>query len=165
MSLVTGAYLSFDMAQYDNYTVLEGPQGQPPGEYIPVTGNDRVVYSYYTFELPLLFKVNFKPTPFVLSPYGGVYFHTSFGQSWDGELENDLPLGYRVGFTAGRKTGRGIMFLDLHWSADLEKTRIIETNKAKVNYFRNMITLSVGYEFGFLDHKIKPKPPEEPKTN
>jgi hypothetical protein len=105
MSLVTGAYLSFDMAQYDNYTLLEGPQGEPPGSYIPATGNDRVIYSYYTFELPLLFKVNFKPTPFVLSPYGGVYFHTSFGQSWDGELENDLPLGYRVGFTAGRKTG------------------------------------------------------------
>jgi hypothetical protein len=172
LSVMTGLDLTYDKTDYNNYRYLSGPQGQPPGTVNGTTSNEVVSYSYFTLQMPFLFMVNFKPGLFVLSPYVGGYFHTSFGQSWDGELKNDLPLGYKIGFSAGKKAGRGIMFLDVNWAADFERTLITEKGRvfdlfvgASVSFYRNTISLSVGYEFGFLDHKIKPKPPEEQKTN
>jgi hypothetical protein len=161
LSLMTGAHFGLDMAAYDNYSVILPPQGGVPGEDgRPQTNNDPVNFSYLSLYMPLMFKFNIKPGPFVLSPYGGVYFHTSFGASWTGDLINDLPLGYVAGFTAGRKTGPGILFLDVRWAGDMDKTQVSD-EKGSVNFFRNMLTLSVGYEFGFIDHKIKEEPVEE----
>jgi hypothetical protein len=163
ISFMAGLELTYDKAEYNNYGYLNGLQGEPPGSVFGVATNEVVGYSYFTLQVPFLLKINFKPGFFALSPYGGGYFHTSFGQFWDGELENDAPLGYRVGFAAGRKAGRGIIFLDVNWAADFKRTLIKETGEqwsgASVSFFRNTVSLSAGYEFGFFDHKIKGQPP------
>jgi hypothetical protein len=109
--------------------------------------------------IPALVKVNFKPGIFVLSPYGGIYYSLPFYKSWSGILESEgLPLGVIAGFNAGRKLGPGVISLDLSYGFDLGATRITNEDAiflGEIKYWRHRLSITVAYDFGFLDRKIR----------
>jgi hypothetical protein len=54
--------------------------------------------------------------------------------------------------------GPGALIFDLHWGMDLGMKEIDPPGE---NYARNMFSLAVGYEFGFITHKQRNKRTEE----
>jgi hypothetical protein len=112
-----------------------------------VEGNqsDKACLSIMT---PLLLKVNYKPGPFTLSLYGGMYYLAYLSSS----AENSTPWGYGLGFKFGVKAGkRGTVFFDLRYSSDLGLTSI--ESSLPVSYRRYIPTLALGYEVGLFDWK------------
>jgi hypothetical protein len=110
-----------------------------------LTGTDSISTEKTLFSLmiPLLLKFNYKPGPFVLSPYGGMYYVHYFPSL--------SPIfGYSAGFKLGMKTWkRGGFFLDLRFSSDLGITNIDGTVPAA--YRRTIPSISLGFELGLLD--------------
>jgi hypothetical protein len=118
---------------------------------------------------PLLFKVNFKPGPFVLSPFGGMYYAhylpLALLDAVAPQFRDDEGFlgrfGYTAGFKFGIKTGKwGTAFLDLRYNGDLGVTET--TNYPVVSYRRMMPTVSLGWELGLLDRKPRQSPTAEP---
>jgi hypothetical protein len=100
--------------------------------------------------IPLLAKFNIKPGQFVFGPYGGIYFtHPLNGYTIS------LPLGYIGGFNIGYKIGAtGALFFDFRFSGDIGIT-VIPGNS--VHYKRHLISLSMGFDWGFLTKKPQVK--------
>lgn len=97
---------------------------------------------------PLLVKLNYKPGPFALSLYGGMYYLWYLSSS----AENSTPWGYSMGFKFGVKAGkRGTAFFDLRYSTDLGLTAI--ESSLPVSYRRYISSLALGYEIGLFDRK------------
>jgi hypothetical protein len=113
---------------------------------------------------PLLLKVNYKPGPFALSLYGGMYYIGYIPVSADAEAGQpairggDPPsfldfLGYSMGFKFGVKAGkRGTIFFDLRYSSDLGVTEIRDL-ASSAGYRRNGLSLALGYELGLFNRK------------
>jgi hypothetical protein len=145
---------------------------------LTLEASDRTALDLTAFSLlaPLLLKINFKPGPFVLSPFGGMYY----AQYLPLDLPDPLPevatpqfrddegfpgrLGYTAGFKFGVKTGkRGTFFLDFRYNGDLgvtEATKALERNLAGFSFedpalsFRRMMpTASLGWELGLFNRK------------
>lgn len=98
--------------------------------------------------VPLLVKLNYKPGPFALSLYGGMYYIGYLSAA----AENSTPWGYSMGFKFGVKAGkRGTAFFDLRYSSDLGLTDI--ESSLPVSYRRYIPSLALGYGVGLFDRK------------
>jgi hypothetical protein len=133
--------------------------------YNPVLANER----RYSFSLlfPLLFKVNFRPGSFQLSPYGGIFVFAPLGKANysrypDGKAESfswspEAPLGFSVGFEAARKLGPGVLSADIRYLGDFSNIAIHDgaanAGGSETVYRRSMLSFSIGYSFGFVSIK------------
>jgi hypothetical protein len=117
---------------------------------------------------PLLLKFNFKPGPFVLSPFGGMYYAhylpltlpAPFPDSVTPQFRDDEGFLGRLGYTAGFKFGvkagkRGTFFLDLRYNGDLGVTEAARNSGGDpvVSFRRMMPTASLGWELGLFNRK------------
>jgi hypothetical protein len=64
-----------------------------------------------------------------------------------------VPLGFTAGLEGGIHMGPGILSLDLRYSQDLGEA--VSAGDPEIRYKRNIGAISVGYTFGFFEHKKK----------
>jgi hypothetical protein len=155
-SLLALPYLSIQAEvvwSWDDLSLREYTPGPNPGTYV----NSSREFTSFSFRFPLLLRLNFYPGMFRVSPFFGFYCIAPLGkltvdddqgrrkESW----KTSPPVGLTGGISVGRKTGPGILFADLRWDIDLGE---LELGGDRV-YRRSMISLSLGYEFGFFSKK------------
>jgi hypothetical protein len=124
-------------------------------DYIPYI--DTKKYSSYSLTFPLLFKLNFRPGNFRLAPFGGLYVflpldETSYRESSSGENGSyswsaDMPLGFTAGLETAIKLGPGMLLADIRYSGDFDTISIHDTD---TSYKRGMVSITLGYAFGFI---------------
>jgi hypothetical protein len=116
-------------------------------------------FRYFSLMFPLLLRFNFNTGALMLAPYGGAYFALplEMGQGmeyhFDGPLSPYGGLGWIAGIGFGFRLGPGNLFFDARFSQDIGKT--IVDGGAVPPSTRNMVTLSVGYEFGLFKRKVQ----------
>jgi hypothetical protein len=115
-------------------------------------------YTSYSLMFPLLARVNFRPGLFRLSPMAGLYaaaplgktrYHKGKEGTVDYSWSFSVPLGFIVGFEAARSYGPGSLLAGLRYSRDFGNLKI--KDRSGTRYGRDMVTLYMGYEFGFMD--------------
>jgi hypothetical protein len=137
-------------------------------DYAPFTyidkqsSNDTVLRSAPFTSVSLMFPVMVKGTvkkEFAFaSAFAGISINAPLG-----EMKNDrygggpsfsykVPLGYTAGINLGMKAGPGNIFLDIRWSGDFSDTL---GSKEELLYRRSMLSIGLGYEFGFFTKKPK----------
>jgi hypothetical protein len=126
--------------------------------YIYFTDN----YVSSSLMIPVLLKFHINKSPFIISPFGGVYWAIPLGllkfettregvASQEYEYTLTGALGITVGINAGLRLGPGILFIDLRYGFDLGKTVIyMETAR---EYTRSMLSFSLGYELALINKK------------
>jgi hypothetical protein len=133
-----------------------------------VSSHNRHTQDYRSFSLafPFTARFNFYPGKFRVSPFFGLYYLVPLGnmkhtdsrdktsRSWSFDLS--LPLGLLGGISGGVKTGPGILFVDLRYAIDLGRPEL--PDPALASYRRSIVTLAVGYEFGFFAKKTGKQP-------
>lgn len=140
-------------------------------DYAPMLGiNDNNVNAVndsitsFGLMIPLLVKGTFQVSNmFRIDPFAGIYFWTPMGNASIKEVkesENTVdgpskispaPFGVTGGFSLGISIGPGSLLIDTRYSYDFGDTIINE----KPVYRRSMVTLSIGYEFNFLEKTPK----------
>jgi hypothetical protein len=115
-------------------------------------------FSSFSLMFPFLVKMNFKQGPFRLSPLAGMYFFVPLGNiryRMSTEEENQsytysisIPAGFTAGFEAAIPYGPGVLFAALRYAGDLGTLTIDDS--PQTSYKRQMLSVSLGYEFGFL---------------
>jgi len=123
---------------------LQGPVLDPVlGYYVPatmtLTPTAMIKYQAYRYS-NILFTL-----------FGGVYTPINF--STDKIAYGSLiPIGWTAGMTFGGKLDPvpGIFFIDVRYSSDEFNTFVLKDDEA---YRRKAVTISVGYEFGFITKK------------
>ncbi|MDR2313348.1 MAG: PorT family protein [Spirochaetaceae bacterium] len=134
--------------------VYRGLEDSPSG---PVLKNKK--YTNLSLEIPLLFKMNFRAGGIRLSPLAGVYVNILLGQTKyrneDGQTDTfswsvSNPLGFTAGLEGAAPCGSGMLIVGLRYGMDFG---IISINSGEREYRRNMISLYLGYEFGFFEGK------------
>ncbi|MDR2111280.1 MAG: PorT family protein [Spirochaetaceae bacterium] len=141
---------------FDNL-VFRGINNAIPGAgYEPVLVNEK--YTSYSLMLPIVLRAHFKPGNFRLAPFAGMYVFLPLGKvsyetSFTGEKESFsrsvVPLGYTLGLEIAAPCGPGILLADIRYGGDLD-TLTIDDGTA---YKRRMVSVSVGYAFGFIPLK------------
>jgi hypothetical protein len=124
-----------------------------------------VKYSSLSLMIPLLLRMNFRPGSMRLSPLAGLYMIFPLGgvryrESKDGSVRSyaasfSVPLGFTLGFEGAVKFGPGEVFADLRYNGDFGMVNISDPDKTK--YRRHVVSITLGYEFGFLDKEAFPK--------
>jgi hypothetical protein len=159
-SLQLEALVTYDTASYNDKTPYNYEEGdekkQRPGDY-------KINFNYFSFMFPIMVKANFKPGLLVISPYGGVFFNIPMvpkakytntrGDTEDTREFTAGQLGFAGGVEVGRKLGPGVISLDLRFSTDTLPWTI--HGDPSVSFKRQMLTFSIGYEFGLIDRAIK----------
>ena len=124
---------------------------------------DIVKLSSVSLMIPLVFKLKFQAGPVRISPLAGIYGilplgKTRYETNMGGSPQNagyaiSIPLGINAGLQAAVRAGPGRIFADLRYAGDFGEVRIDVDDQGKNydNYKRNMISISLGYEFGFFD--------------
>jgi hypothetical protein len=132
----------------------------PVGNNVYVLANKK--YTSLSLMFPLLFKVNIRPGLFRLSPMAGLFavvplgktrYHKSNEGSTDYSWSFSVPLGFTLGFEAARGYGPGSVLAGLRYSRGFGHLKINDRNGTR--YGRDMMTVYLGYEFGFLDRNKK----------
>jgi hypothetical protein len=153
LSIQGEAVFTWDRAAVWNYVVTAGS----------VSSYTRYTQDYTSFSLqfPLMARFNFYPGKFRVSPFFGLYFLASPGKlkhtnsldktNQSRSFDVSLPLGLLGGLSGALKLGPGILFADLRYAADLGRPEM--PDPALKSYRRTMLTLAVGYEFGFFAKK------------
>jgi hypothetical protein len=118
--------------------------------------------------IPLLFKVDFRPGPFRLSPLAGLYAVAPLGNtryrrsteatgnsfSWS----TPVPLGFTLGLEGAVESGPGFLVAGMRYSGDIGVTSIDYgdvsisyggNSSSEREYRRKIFSLYVGYAFGF----------------
>jgi hypothetical protein len=116
--------------------------------------------SSYSMMFPLLLRFVIRKGSVTLSPLGGVYYilpvgdmeFSAPGASSFVPWTHPLPLGYTLGLSTGVKIGPGSLFLDLRYSGDLSAAEFDNAAGSKL-YTRNMVSFTLGYEFGLVKRK------------
>jgi hypothetical protein len=145
-SLLTGAALSMDNTVYRDYEFTGSALITIP-----------VDFTSFAISIPMGIKVNYKPGPLSLGLYGGLSYDVRFQD----QPTNSLPLGYNVGMEAGTHLGPGVIYLDLHYAADMAET--VFPGSPGLRYTRRLITISVGYSFGLIGKPLPKAPPLDPQ--
>jgi hypothetical protein len=126
--------------------------------YIFFTDN----YVSSSLMIPALLKFHIIKPPFIISPFGGVYWVIPLGlmefettregvSSQPYEYTLSPALGITAGLNAGLRLGPGILFIDLRYGFDLGKTVIhMEIDR---EYTRKMLSFSLGYELALINKK------------
>jgi hypothetical protein len=118
-------------------------------------------FSSFSLQFPLTAKLNFYPGKFRISPFAGAYFIVPLGtvkNSSPLDEEESFaysvspPLGILGGVSAGLPLGPGMIFADIRYTADLGEMEL-EQGVELQTYRRHMVTVSLGYEFGFFEKK------------
>jgi hypothetical protein len=115
-------------------------------------------YTALSFQIPLIVKFDFYPGAYKISPFFGAYYFAPLGKlkasdslgSGEESLRYKLspPIGLVGGLSGAVKFGSGFIFADLRYAFDLGK---FQADSGDIQEFkRSMISLSVGYELGFL---------------
>jgi hypothetical protein len=137
--------------------------------YEPVSANER--RRSFSLLFPVLFKLNFRPGSFRLAPYGGIFVYAPLGKSsyrdYPGGEEDSFswsaaaPLGFSAGFEVARKLGPGMIITDIRYSGDFTNITVHDGNLTPstqksgrdTSYKRSMLSVTIGYAFGFIDIK------------
>jgi hypothetical protein len=144
---------------FDNL-VFRGITDIVPGEgYDPVLANKK--YSSYSLTFPIILKANFKPGKFRLAPFAGIYAFLPLGKvsyrmsptGGEGSFSQSVsaPLGYTLGFELAAPWGPGIFLADIRYGGDFDALAI--GDGADIAYKRRMLSISLGYAFGFISLK------------
>jgi hypothetical protein len=123
----------------------------------PVLMNKK--YTNLSLEIPVLGKMNFRVGKIRLSPLAGFYATIPLGEtkyrdkdgkegSYSWSVSN--PLGFTAGLEGAAPCGPGMIFAGLRYGVDFGEMSI---NNGERKYRRNMISLYLGYEFGFFEGK------------
>jgi hypothetical protein len=147
LSLQGEMIFTWDNASYWNYTRIAG-----------VTDRYTRDYTSFSLQFPLLVRLDLYPGKFRVSPFLGLYVLAPLGRlKTSNSLDNNRqslayrvspPVGLSGGLNAGREVGPGNIFIDLRYAVDLGEPRI--QNENIETYQRSMVSLSVGYEWGFI---------------
>jgi hypothetical protein len=142
-------------------------QGVPP--YVPVSANER--RRSFSLLFPLLVKLNFRPGSFRIAPYGGIFAYVPLSKStyhrYPGGEEDSfswsaaVPLGFSAGFEVARKLGPGMILADIRYSGDFTDITVhdggltpsTQQSGRDTSYKRSMLSVTIGYAFGFIDIK------------
>ncbi|MDR2403268.1 MAG: outer membrane beta-barrel protein [Spirochaetaceae bacterium] len=134
-----------------------------------VMTNEEIRYIYFTdnytsssLMIPIVVKFHVNKSPFIISPFGGVYWAIPLGllkfeTTKEGEASQQYEynlssaLGIAVGLDAGLRLGPGILFVDVRYAFDLGKTMIAMEDGRE--YTRSMLSFSLGYELALLNKK------------
>jgi hypothetical protein len=144
---------------FDNL-VFRGISDTIPGaDYAPVLVNNK--YTSYSLMFPLILKAQFKPGNLRLAPFAGIYAFLPLGKvsyetSLTGEKESFsrsaiVPLGYTLGLEIAAPCGPGLLLADIRYGGDFDTLTI--DDGADTAYKRRMLSVSVGYAFGFITVK------------
>jgi hypothetical protein len=129
--------------------------------YVPARDDvDRYTRQFTSFSLqfPLVAKLNFYPGAFRVSPFFGGYVLLPLGDmkvDSDKDAEKNYaysispPLGLLGGIAASLPVGSGMLFADIRYAGDLGEPKL-QNSGGLSTYRRNMLSLSIGYEFGFF---------------
>ncbi|MDR1074388.1 MAG: outer membrane beta-barrel protein [Treponema sp.] len=118
--------------------------------------------------VPALVRYDFRPGLFVLGIMVGPYFTIPLGsmkynvrystgylyEGKDMDYAYSIPLGIMIGGSAGMRLGPGSLFADVRYGIDLGNVSIASYGILDV-YKRFFISFTLGYEFGFLERRIK----------
>jgi hypothetical protein len=117
-------------------------------------------YSSQSLMFPLVLKGTIRTGRFLIAPFVGMYgiLPLSSGYSIDGP-----PIGFTAGSAFGVQVGPGTLFLDARYAVDLKETVWDERPdywpSARPDdypsYQRSMLSLTVGYEWGFFKQPNK----------
>ncbi|GHT74913.1 hypothetical protein FACS1894124_5510 [Spirochaetia bacterium] len=110
-----------------------------------------------SLQIPLLLKGIIKlNNRFSIFPLGGAFVTLPLSN-----YSAALPLGFSAGLGMGVRLGeRGNLFFDARYSQDFDFTRRPDGTKA---YWRQMLTVSAGYEWGFNKREPKKQKAAEPE--
>jgi hypothetical protein len=115
-------------------------------------------YSSFSLQFPLVAKLNFYPGAFRVSPFFGGYVLLSPGDmnvdsARDAEKSYAYsispPFGLLGGIVVALPVRSGMLFLDLRYAGDLGEPELQDSGGLSA-YQRNMLSISIGYEFGFF---------------
>jgi len=99
---------------------------------------------------PALLRISHRKESSLFSILGGGYLTIPMGESADTyNFQHAPPLGWTAGFMIGNKAGSGHYFLDIRYARDFGDNRRIGVQDA--GFRRNLLSISVGYEFGFIE--------------
>jgi hypothetical protein len=122
----------------------------------PVMKNKK--YTNLSLEIPVLFKMNFRVGEIRLSPLAGFYAAVPLGETRyrdeDGKTTSlswsvSNPLGFTAGLEGAAPYRSGMIFAGLRYGVDFGVMSISGERK----YRRHMVSLYLGYEFGFFEGK------------
>jgi hypothetical protein len=127
-------------------------------------GNYNLVsHEYRSFSLmfPVVLKGTFRPNRFLIAPLAGVYFIVPMGtmtipESATSDYSYVPSMGFTAGIQLGMKLGPGNIFVDTRYAADLGDVELaapFNGDKGKALYRRSMVSVSLGYEWGFFKKK------------
>jgi hypothetical protein len=116
-------------------------------------GRETITYS--SLMIPLLVKLTFRPSPFMLQAYGGAYLSIPIGKLQVDNSGNSysagfsIPGGVTAGGSAGIKLGPGTLFADVRYLWDFGYT-VARYNGNKEISHRSEAAFGIGYEIGIL---------------
>ncbi|MDR2397775.1 MAG: penicillin-binding protein activator LpoB [Spirochaetaceae bacterium] len=152
------AQLSF---QFTRFLALQG-EGIFTQDTVKYLGEGyEASFTSWWVMLPVALKLTFRPGPVLIAPFAGAYFNLPMGDavfqilgSMDRSYRIFAPLGFMGGLDLGVKLGPGVLFLDARYGMDSGHTSLSDSGGTLQIYTRNMISLSVGYEFGLINRKV-----------
>jgi hypothetical protein len=158
-------FLRFPWGRRNVFLALQGEAFFTVDKFSLSDANDNILEkAFVSLMMPLFLKLNYKPGPFALSLYGGMYYiwYLSVNDSSEEPVQPALrrsenpvlsdSMGYSAGFKFGVKAGkRGTIFFDLRYSSDIGVTEI--GGPSPMSYRRYIPSLSLGYELGLFNRK------------
>jgi hypothetical protein len=145
MGLQAEAVFSPDNASF------RAPAAQPPaGDRIFYTE----IYQSRSLMFPVVLKFPIQVNHLLLSPYAGAFVEVPLGNMEKTTAPNgtkgsfsfkqSLPLGVTGGLELGFALGPGLLFVDLRYGLNLDKTRV--SDDRGIAFTRHRITFSLGYQ-------------------
>jgi len=123
------------------------------------SGNNALMTaSYRSLMIPLLAKLVWRPSIFMIQGYAGPYLSLPIGQMElkhrNGSYSADIPLmfGYMAGGGGGIKLGPGSIIMDIRYAADFGDVTINYNGNKDISH-RGKVFFALGYEFSLLPKK------------
>jgi hypothetical protein len=111
-----------------------------------------------TLQIPLMLKLDLHWSRIMFQPQAGFYLNFGLGDMSckyegysknfpSGDAEYSSPfLGVMLGGAFGVRIGRGYLFMDIRYAADLGET---ETNAGGIKFERSATMVNLGYQYYF----------------
>lgn len=123
------------------------------------SGNSSLMtVSYNSLMIPLLAKLVWRPSIFMVQGYAGAYLSLPMGQMEvkhrNGSYSADIPLmsGFMAGGGFGIKLGPGSIIADIRYATDFGNVTINNNGTRDISH-RGKVYFALGYEFGLLTKK------------
>jgi hypothetical protein len=153
-SLQLEVLLSGDILVYRGLNIINN-------EYVLVNKK----FTALSLSFPILLKMNFKAGPVRLSPLAGLYlmaplgrtrYRLSIGRTSDTySWSFSVPLGFTAGLEGALRYGPGRLFAGARYAVDFGYLSINNgtATEAAIRARRHMVSIYLGYEFGFFNGK------------